>query len=64
MGKLIKGDIVQFLPEYKDGPFEFDYILVEEPDGGRVKVMPIGTGLEIPPVQVISLEWIVKKEVG
>jgi len=64
MGKLKKGDIVQFLPEYKDGPNEYDYILVEGPDGGRVKVMPIGTKLEYPPIQVINLEWITKKDVG
>lgn len=59
-----KGDIVQFLPEYKDGLNDFDYILIEDPDGGRVKVMPIGTKLEYPPIQVINLEWITKKDVG
>ncbi|MCU0473676.1 MAG: hypothetical protein MUC93_09975 [Bacteroidales bacterium] len=45
---LRKGDIVRFLPEYKDGEIEFDYMLLEDPDGGRVKVIPIGSGLEIP----------------
>ncbi len=64
MRDLKKGDIVQFLPEYKDGHIEFDYILIEDPDGGRVKVMPVGTKLEFPPVQVINIEWIAKKRVG
>ena len=58
---LKKGDIVQFLQEYKDGEVDFDYILLEDPDGGRVKVMPLSSGLEIPPIQVVKVEWLVKK---
>ena len=53
-----KTDIVRFLPEYQDGDNEFDYILIEEPDGGRVKVQPIGSGLEIPPVYVVETNWL------
>ena len=53
-----KGDIVRFIPEYRDGEEEFDYKLLEDPDGGRVKVMPINTGMEIPPVQVVKTEWL------
>lgn len=61
MLSLKKGDIVQFLPAYKDGDFEFDYVLLEDPDGGRVKVRPIGSGLEIPPIQVVKTDWLIKK---
>jgi len=53
-----KGDIVRFVPEYQDGESEFDYILIEDPDGGRVKVMPINTGMELPPVQVVKTDWL------
>ena len=56
-----KNDIVSFLPEYQDGENEFDYILIEEPDGGRVKVMPINSGLEIPPVYVVEIKWLTIK---
>lgn len=56
-----KGDIVRFLPEYEDGEKEFDYILIEEPDGGRVKVMPIHSGLEIPPIYVVETNWLILK---
>lgn len=35
MKNLKKGDIVQFLQEYEDGDAEFNYILLEDPDGGR-----------------------------
>jgi hypothetical protein len=58
MDQLKKSDIVRFLPEYEDGPNEFDYILIEEPDGGRVKVMPINSGLEIPPVYIVEIKWL------
>lgn len=58
MVTLKKNDIVRFLPEYEDGENEFDYILIEEPDGGRVKVMPINSGMEIPPVYVVEINWL------
>jgi hypothetical protein len=59
-----KGDIVRFLPDYEDGKEEFDYILIEEPDGGRVKVMPLESGLEIPPVYVVETNWLKLKSSG
>lgn len=58
---LRKNDIVTFIPEFMDGDNEFDYILIENPDGDRVKVMPINSGLEFPPVQVVKLEWLIPK---
>lgn len=61
IGKLKKNDIVRFIPEYEDGEQEFDYVLIEDPDGGRVKVMPINSGLEFPPSQVVKTEWLVLK---
>lgn len=60
MKNLKKGDIVQFLQEYEDGDAEFNYILLEDLDGGRVKVMPFNSGLEIPPIQVVKVDWLVK----
>jgi hypothetical protein len=56
-----KNDIVRFLPEYEDGENEFDYILIEDPDGGRVKVKPINSGMEIPPVYVVEIAWLTIK---
>jgi hypothetical protein len=58
---LKKNDIVRFIPEYEDGEQEFDYVLIEDPDGARVKVMPINSGLELPPIQVVKTEWLVLK---
>jgi len=60
MNKLKKNDILKFLPEYEDGKNEFSYILIEDPDNGRVKVMPINSGLNIPPVQVVKTEWLTR----
>jgi len=57
-----KGDLVRFLPEYEDGDKEFIYVLIEDPDGGRVKVMPFNSGLEIPPVQVVKIDWLTMTE--
>ncbi len=61
MNTLKKNDIVRFLPEYQDGENEFDYILIEDPDGGRVKVQPINNGLEIPPIYVVEAKWLKMK---
>ena len=55
-----KGDIVRFVPEYQDKEDEFNYILIEDPDGGRVKVTPINTGLQYPPIQVVKTDWLIK----
>ena len=57
-----KVDIVRFIPEFEDGVKEFDYILIEEPDGDRVKVMPTNSKMDIPPIQVVKLEWLKKIE--
>jgi hypothetical protein len=50
------------LNEFEDGVKEFDYILIEDPDGDRVKVMPVNSKMEIPPIQVVKLEWLRKNE--
>ena len=55
-----KDDRVRFIPEFEDGVKDFDYILIEDPDGDRVKVMPINSNMEFPPVQVVRLDWIKK----
>jgi hypothetical protein len=60
MNKFLKNEKVKFLPECEDGESEFIYILIENPDGGRVKVMPFNSVMEIPPVQVVKTEWLIK----
>ncbi len=60
MDRFKKNDIVRFIPEYEDGKNEFSYILIEDPDNGRVKVMPLNSNLEIPPVQVVKTEWLIR----
>ena len=62
MAVLRKNDIVRFIPEYEDGDQEFDYILIEDPDGGRVKVEPLNSGMEFPPIQVVEVAWLIRKE--
>jgi hypothetical protein len=56
-----KNDLVRFLPEYEDGEKEFDYILIEESDDGRVKVKPVNNGLEILPIYVVETKWLILK---
>jgi len=58
--ELKKGDVVRFVPQYTDEGDEFNYILIEDPDGGRVKVMPLNTGLYLPGVEVVKTEWLIK----
>ena len=63
MDNIKKGDLVKFLPEYEDGDNEFVYVLIEDPDGRRVKVMPYDSGMEIPPIQVVKTEWLIKLKI-
>lgn len=60
MNDFRKGDLVRFIPEYEDSDKEYVYLLIEDPDGGRVKVVPLDSGLEIPPIQDVKTEWLVK----
>ena len=48
MDSIKEGKLVKFLPEYENVENEFVYILIEDPDGGRVKVMHFNSGMEIP----------------
>ena len=58
--KFKKGDKVKIHDDWKDDPKEdFTYELLENPDGGRVKIQAIDTKLSLPPVEVVKLDWIV-----
>ena len=63
--KFKKGDKVKIHPDWKDDPNEDDtYILLENPDGGRVKIKAIDSNLSFPPVEVVKLEWIIKESLN
>jgi len=51
-----KGDIVLFKEEYRAEKDNMKYVLILDPDGGRVKVSPLETGLEFPPIEVVKTE--------
>jgi len=60
-----KGDVVKYKPEFAFGDAEFDFELIEDPDGGRVKIKLINhpLSLSLPPTFLVLLEWIeLKKE--
>lgn len=57
-----KDDIVKFIPEFEDEVKEFEYVLIEDPDGNRGKVMPINSKMGFPPIQVVKLDWLRKIE--
>jgi len=49
-----KGETVLIKPEWQDkGDEQFLWIAIEDEDGGRVRIAPIGTGLSITPNQVV-----------
>lgn len=59
--KLKKGDLVKIKPEWKedqDSKYDFTYVLLGNPSGGRVKIKPVDSGLSIPPVENVKLDWI------
>lgn len=50
-----KGDQVRIKPEWQDeGDDSFLWLAMEDEDGGRVTICPIGTGLSYPPRQVVQ----------
>lgn len=50
-----KGDRVKIKPEWQDkGDDLFLWIAIEDEDGGRVRISPIGTGLQLTPNQVVK----------
>jgi hypothetical protein len=55
-----KGNIIVYKPEYraKNEDEKFRYELIEDPDGGRVKVKAIDTGLKFPPIEIAQLSQI------
>lgn len=54
-----KGDTVTIKPEWQDpGDSEFRWIAVDDEEGGRVSIMPVDTGLAIPPVQTVTVDML------
>lgn len=59
MKTITKGTHLRIKPEWQDeGDDEFQWIAIEDEDGGRVCISPLGTGLEITPNQVVTTEMV------
>lgn len=57
---ITKGQQVTIKPEAQDaGDDQFTWVAVENEDGGRVKISPVGTGMSIPPVMVVNVSDLV-----
>ncbi|WKZ71100.1 MAG: hypothetical protein QY331_07525 [Melioribacteraceae bacterium] len=61
VGMSKQGEIVKIRPEFRRND-NLKYELIENPDGGRVKIRALDTGLDYPPVEVSLLEWLEKIE--
>ena len=58
-----KGDVIKIKPEWQDaGDDLFTWIAIEDEDGGRVRIKPVGTGLSFPPNQVVTTDMIEPNE--
>ena len=56
-------DIIKIKTEFQDeGDDSLIWIALEDEDGGRVKISPLNTGLELPPNQVVTTEMIYKAD--
>jgi hypothetical protein len=56
---ISKGDYVRILPEFQDqGDDEFDRVVVEGEEKGRITVATLGTGMRIAPTSVLRVEWV------
>lgn len=56
------GEIVELLPEYQDpGDAEFEWVVVEPEERGRLCISPVGTGMQIAPRYPVERSWLRKK---
>ena len=54
-----KGDTVEIKPEFQDsGDSEFNWIALEDEDGGRVRISPTNTSLSLPPNYVVNVSML------
>jgi len=57
-----RGDRIRIRPEWQDsGDDEFEWIAIEDEDGGRVRIAPILPEMNFPPNQVVTtnmVEWV------
>lgn len=59
MKLITKGTPLRIKPEWQDeGDDEFEWVALEDEDGGRVRISPKNTGLDIPPNQVVTTEMV------
>lgn len=50
-----KGDAIRIKPEWQDpGDDTFDWVALEDEDGGRVRIAPTNTGLTLLPNQIVE----------
>jgi hypothetical protein len=55
-----KGDHVQIKAEFQDpGDTQFEWIAVEDEDGGRVRIQP-QLGMRINPTQIVNVDMLEK----
>ena len=53
------GDVVELLPEHQDpGDSEFEWVVVEPEDRGRLVISPLGTGLKLVPKYAVERAWV------
>lgn len=53
------GDAVELLPEYQDpGDSEFEWVVVEPEDRGRLVISPLGTGLRVVSRYPVERAWV------
>lgn len=53
------GDAVELLPEYQDpGDSEFEWVVVEAEDRGRLVISPLGTGMKVIPTFPVERAWV------
>lgn len=58
-----KNDLLRILPEYQDtGDDLLTWLALEDEDGGRVRIAPLNTGLNLPPNHVVNTEMVCKIE--
>lgn len=59
MKTIQRGDAIRILPQWQDhGDDKLTWIAIEDEDGGRVRILPIDSGMTIPPNYVVRIDML------
>lgn len=59
------GDLIEILPDFQDqGDDALEWAVVSEASKGRLDISPLDTGLSVPPIYTVQVDWIRHRDIS